>query len=226
MPSAGKTGTTTDRQDRWFVGFTPYYVAAVWTGFDTPAHMTSSGNPATQIWQRVMAPIHANLETRQFNRPDNTFLPPPLIQNIVTAGYTIRAIDLHGNVISELSGEAIVGREHIVSAPQIEGYVLIGESSNRIFITDDPSRNVAVFTYESGTHATDPPEYPTLPTDPPTHIPTDPPTQFPTDPPIQPPTDPPVQIPTDPPQIPTDPPSQLPTDPPPQIPTDPGVSLL
>lgn len=33
MPSAGKTGTTTDSKDRWFVGYTPYYVGAVWTGF-------------------------------------------------------------------------------------------------------------------------------------------------------------------------------------------------
>ena len=36
MPVAGKTGTTQDRYDRWFVGYTPYYVAAVWTGYDQP----------------------------------------------------------------------------------------------------------------------------------------------------------------------------------------------
>ena len=212
MPSAGKTGTTTDRQDRWFVGFTPYYVAAVWTGFDRPAPMTSSGNPAAQIWQRIMAPIHTNLETRRFNRPDDTFIAPPPVANVVTAGYTIRAIDSHGNVIAEFPGNAAVGRDRTILAPTIDGYVVVGESSRRLFISDDPSRNVATFTYQVGEHSTTPPGDPNLPTSPTDHIPTDPSAQIPTDPPVHLPTDPPTQIPTDPPQIPTDPP-QIPTDP-------------
>ena len=43
MPVGGKTGTTTNNCDRWFVGFTPYYVAAVWTGYDMPEYMNFSG---------------------------------------------------------------------------------------------------------------------------------------------------------------------------------------
>lgn len=69
MPVAGKTGTTTDAKDRWFVGYTPYYVAAVWTGFDTPAVISASGNPAAQLWYKVMQPIHANLEYKSFTYP-------------------------------------------------------------------------------------------------------------------------------------------------------------
>ena len=42
MPVAGKTGTSGEYKDRWFVGCTPYYVAAVWTGFDTPARINIS----------------------------------------------------------------------------------------------------------------------------------------------------------------------------------------
>lgn len=38
MPVGGKTGTTTNNCDRWFVGFTPYYVGAVWTGYDMPVY--------------------------------------------------------------------------------------------------------------------------------------------------------------------------------------------
>ncbi len=34
MPVAGKTGTTSDNLDKWFVGYTPYYVAATWYGYD------------------------------------------------------------------------------------------------------------------------------------------------------------------------------------------------
>lgn len=69
MPVAGKTGTTTANRDRYFVGFTPYYIAAVWTGYDTPEYMNFSGNPAAQIWKLVMAPIHENLEYKAFPTP-------------------------------------------------------------------------------------------------------------------------------------------------------------
>ena len=69
MPVAGKTGTTTDYKDRWFVGYTPYYVAAVWTGYDTPERIYVSGNPAAQLWRKVMAPIHEGLEYKDFPWP-------------------------------------------------------------------------------------------------------------------------------------------------------------
>lgn len=67
MPVAGKTGTTTANRDRWFCGYTPYYTCAVWTGYDTPEYMAFSGNPATQIWQKVMESIHEDLPYKDFN---------------------------------------------------------------------------------------------------------------------------------------------------------------
>ena len=66
----GKTGSSSDWQDRWFIGYTPYYVAAVWTGYDIPEHMYFSGNPSCQIWQRVMEKVHEGLEYKEFDRPD------------------------------------------------------------------------------------------------------------------------------------------------------------
>lgn len=70
MPVAGKTGTTSNNCDRWFVGFTPYYVAAVWTGYDMPEPMYYNGNPAAQIWKAVMEPVHANLIWQDFPTAD------------------------------------------------------------------------------------------------------------------------------------------------------------
>ncbi|MEG0777235.1 MAG: PBP1A family penicillin-binding protein [Oscillospiraceae bacterium] len=69
MPHAGKTGSSTDYKDRWFVGFTPYYVCAVWTGYDTPAHMYVNGNPAAQIWKKIMQPLHEGLPYKSFKTP-------------------------------------------------------------------------------------------------------------------------------------------------------------
>ena len=62
VPVAGKTGTSGDYKDRWFVGCTPYYVAAVWTGYDIPEIIHLGGNPASQLWRKVMAPIHDGLQ--------------------------------------------------------------------------------------------------------------------------------------------------------------------
>lgn len=69
MPVAGKTGSSTDYWDRWFAGMTPYYVGVVWTGFDQPEHMYVSGNPAAQVWNRIMRQVHDGLEWRNFTDP-------------------------------------------------------------------------------------------------------------------------------------------------------------
>ncbi|MBR6114575.1 MAG: transglycosylase domain-containing protein [Oscillospiraceae bacterium] len=71
MPVAGKTGTTSDDYDRWFCGFSPYYVCAIWTGYDQPEAMYFSGNPAAKIWRRVMEQINAGLPVVQFSDPAN-----------------------------------------------------------------------------------------------------------------------------------------------------------
>ena len=69
MPVAGKTGTSTDYKDRWYVGCTPYYVAAVWTGYDQPERISCYGNPAAQIFKKIMRPIHEGLEYKSFPWP-------------------------------------------------------------------------------------------------------------------------------------------------------------
>ena len=84
MPVAGKTGTTTADYDRWFVGFTPYYVAAVWTGYDTNEKIVVYGNPAAQIWHDVMAPIHQNLPYKAFPTPE-IGKPTGIFGNLVIA---------------------------------------------------------------------------------------------------------------------------------------------
>lgn len=69
MSVAGKTGTTSADMDRWFCGFTPYYVAAVWTGYDMPEAMPFYGNPAITIWRTIMEQVHVGLENKSFPTP-------------------------------------------------------------------------------------------------------------------------------------------------------------
>lgn len=64
---AGKTGTTSENNDRWFAGYTPYYTGVVWTGYPIPAKITgTNGNPAAVLWQKVMTLVHEGLEKRSF----------------------------------------------------------------------------------------------------------------------------------------------------------------
>ena len=66
---AGKTGSSGQYMDRWFVGCTPYYVAAVWTGYDQQEAIQVSGNPAAQLWKKVMSPLHDGLAWKSFTYP-------------------------------------------------------------------------------------------------------------------------------------------------------------
>ncbi len=68
MISAGKTGTTNDKKDGWFCGFTPYYTTAVWIGCDNPtaiSDLSGSSYPG-RTWQMFMNEIHAELEPIPF----------------------------------------------------------------------------------------------------------------------------------------------------------------
>lgn len=66
MDVAGKTGTTGDNKDRYFAGYTGYYTAAVWCGFEIPEQIKLEGNtknPAARLWKAVMLQIHEGKET-------------------------------------------------------------------------------------------------------------------------------------------------------------------
>ena len=67
-----KTGTTDNNYDKWMVGGTPYYVAAVWYGYDIPKTIHTSGNPAGTIYKTVMDEVHEGLAEKEFE--DNSEL--------------------------------------------------------------------------------------------------------------------------------------------------------
>ena len=66
MDVAGKTGTTSGNRDRYFAGFTGYYTAAVWCGYDRPEQIVLTGNtsnPAARLWKKVMLQLHKGLSS-------------------------------------------------------------------------------------------------------------------------------------------------------------------
>ena len=72
MAIAGKTGTTSDYNDVWFSGYTPYYTASVWTGYDNNAKLQKGNgerNLAKKLWRAVMSKIHEDLPSQSFQVP-------------------------------------------------------------------------------------------------------------------------------------------------------------
>lgn len=72
QPSGGKTGTTTDKYDLWFVGFTPQYTAGVWMGNDINIKLNDGGSASASFWGNMMSRICADLPTASFReKPSN-----------------------------------------------------------------------------------------------------------------------------------------------------------
>lgn len=71
-PAAGKTGTTDDGKDIWFVGYTPELVAAVWIGYDNPTAMPQAygGTYPARIWREIMSNALSDVAVKDFTRPD------------------------------------------------------------------------------------------------------------------------------------------------------------
>ena len=68
---AGKTGTSQSARDAWFIGFSKYYIAGVWIGYDnnTPLRGVTGGGLPADIWRNIMEEIHSDLT------------PTPLVAN-------------------------------------------------------------------------------------------------------------------------------------------------
>ena len=64
---AGKTGTTSDNKDHWYVGLTPHYVGVVWWGYDIPEELIYYNiHPPMRAWRTVMSGIHESLPEKAF----------------------------------------------------------------------------------------------------------------------------------------------------------------
>jgi len=97
MPVAGKTGSSQGDRDQWFIGVTPYFVAGVWLGFDTPQSIIWEGfqYPPAVLWFNIMEPLHK----------DRGFLPKSFVEspNVVPFDYCIVSGALAGAFCATIS---------------------------------------------------------------------------------------------------------------------------
>lgn len=71
--TAGKTGTTNDKKEAWFVGFTPYYTASVLLAKDNHESLGFSSTTAATLFKAIMDPIHEGLDKVDYDKPDGIY---------------------------------------------------------------------------------------------------------------------------------------------------------
>ena len=109
IETAGKTGTSQNKRDLWFCGYTPYYVGATWFGYDSDYNLTGiSGNPSVTVWNEVMNRIHENLPSADLDRGDSS--------NFETASYC-KMSGLAPTSACRSRGNVATGRFWIGDAP-------------------------------------------------------------------------------------------------------------
>jgi len=109
-PAAGKTGTSNDQRDAWFVGFTPDLLAAVWVGFDDMHKLgrgETGGKAAAPIWADFMAKALAGRPTKDFAQP-----PGIVVQRIDKASGLLAAAGQESNTLDEVFIDGTAPTEH------------------------------------------------------------------------------------------------------------------
>ena len=119
----GKTGSTSEFKDRWFCGFTKYYTAAVWTGFDKPEviRATSVNNPAAVLFRKVMKPLHEDLSRKSLYSTSN----------MVTVSVCLDS----GKRATSACGKDARGISRIASAKVYSGDVPSGYCNKHVSVT-------------------------------------------------------------------------------------------
>jgi penicillin-binding protein 1A len=101
QPVAGKTGTTTDNYDAWFVGFTPQYAASLWIGNDISVELSQGSASAARLWSRIIKRVHEGMESASFPGPPSNVISIAIDTKSGRLPSELSALDPRGTVRNE-----------------------------------------------------------------------------------------------------------------------------
>lgn len=139
---AAKTGTTNEDYDRWLCGFTPYYTASTWFGFDLNETINfNNKNPSGQIWASVMKSIHSGLSNKEFDIPSKIESESvcPITGNIAT--------DICKNAYTEYYVQGTTPTEYCTDHSNVKENILHNEENTNTS-TDNTNENYVDNTFE------------------------------------------------------------------------------
>ena len=126
-PVGGKTGTTTDNYDAWFVGFTPQYAASVWIGNDVNIELSQGSAAAASLWSRIMRQIAVKGETKSFpSQPSDVYMSG--------GEYYVRGTSRSGPAVS--SGEE---EPEVLYDSEGNAYIIDPDTGEKVYVTIDPN---------------------------------------------------------------------------------------
>lgn len=128
QPVAGKTGTTTDNYDAWFVGFTPQYSAAVWLGNDVNIELSQGSVSAARLWSKVMSQVCANIPTGSYHPAPSNVISATIDTKSGRIPSSLSGLDPRGTVRTEyfIKGTEPTETDHVhasVSVCTVSGYL-------------------------------------------------------------------------------------------------------
>ncbi|RGS76645.1 transglycosylase domain-containing protein [Coprococcus sp. AF21-14LB] len=171
MPVSGKTGTTSSNVDIWFSGYTPYYTASIWAGYDSNKPLTNTSFHLT-IWRSIMERIHESLPVREFALPDS-------VEKASVCSITGLRATSSCPTTSELFAKGDLPDDycsgHVVETPDDDDDDKEddndSDSSSGTTQPESPTEPETPTTPETPTEPTPPPTQPETPTDPNTQNP-------------------------------------------------------
>ncbi|HZK00172.1 MAG TPA: penicillin-binding transpeptidase domain-containing protein, partial [Tissierellaceae bacterium] len=149
MAVAGKTGTTQNRADIWFVGYTPYYVSGTWIGNDSPRiTLSKSSSTVASLWQYINTKVHEGLESKtSFPRPEGIvsasictqsgLLPTKLCSND-PRGVVKSEIFASGTVPTEYCEMHVAAKIDVTNGKLATEFCPDESVANRVFIKREP----------------------------------------------------------------------------------------
>jgi len=101
QPVAGKTGTTTDNFDAWFVGFTPQYVGAIWIGNDVNIELTQGSTASARLFSKIMRQVCADIPSGSFPSASKNIIRIAIDSKSGMLPSSLSSLDTRGTVINE-----------------------------------------------------------------------------------------------------------------------------
>jgi len=150
LPAAGKTGTTNDYVDAWFVGFTPHLVTGVWVGFDKPRTIIANGfagELAVPMWARFMKQATAKDAPDTFKTPQGLVavgvcrlsgrLPGPACDRVITEYFA------RGTVPNQVCQEHTFFTDTAQLASASPGSIFVPSSNHSVIVIPQPAGQAA-----------------------------------------------------------------------------------
>lgn len=147
--TAGKTGTTNDEKDVWFVGFTPYYTGTVWIGEDIPKDLNMTSDVPSALWGKIMNKVHAGMASKNF------VMPSGIVGVSICDESGELATEYCNRVRKEIFVKGTTPKEtcHIHTAPPPEENPIFSEEETEDVIDNTPP----VLDFSGGNQGTQPP---------------------------------------------------------------------